>query len=57
MNAALVPLFYGRALVKLGRTDEARNAYKQFFDSWKTPDPELPILMSARLEYKKLLRP
>ena len=57
MNAALVPLFYGRALVKLGRTDEARNAYEQFFDSWKTPDPELPILMSARLEYKKLLRP
>ena len=57
MNAALAPLFFGRALVKLGRTDEARNAYEQFFDSWMSADPMLPILLSARLEYKKLLRP
>jgi serine/threonine protein kinase/tetratricopeptide (TPR) repeat protein len=57
MNAALAPLFYGRALVKLRRTDEARKAYEQFFDGWKSADPALPILISARLEYKKLPQP
>jgi serine/threonine protein kinase/tetratricopeptide (TPR) repeat protein len=55
--SAMDPLFYGRALVKLGRTDEARKAYEQFFDNWKSADPGLPILMSARLEYTKLLKP
>ena len=57
VNAALAPLFYGRALVKLGQTDEARKAYEQFFDNWKSADPGLPILMAARLEYTKLLKP
>ena len=57
MNSALAPLFYGRALVKLGRTDEARKGYEQFFDNWKSADPGLPILVSARLEYTKLLKP
>jgi hypothetical protein len=57
VNSALAPLFYGRALVKLGRTDEARKGYEQFFDNWKSADPGLPILMSARLEYTKLLKP
>jgi hypothetical protein len=57
MNSAMAPLFYGRALVKLGRPDEARKAYEQFFDNWKSADANLPILISARLEYKQLLRP
>jgi tetratricopeptide (TPR) repeat protein len=57
VEPALARLFYGRALVKLGRNDEARKAYEQFFDSWKSADPALPILISARLEYKELLRP
>ncbi len=56
-SAALAPLFYGRALVELGRTDEARKAYEQFFDNWKSADANVPILISARLEYKKLLGP
>ena len=57
VDSALAPLFYGRALVKLGRTSEARKAYEQFFDNWKSADADLPILISARLEYKKLLIP
>jgi serine/threonine protein kinase/tetratricopeptide (TPR) repeat protein len=57
MSSAMAPLFYGRALVKLGQTDEARKAYEQFFNNWKSADPGLPILMSARLEYTKLLKP
>jgi hypothetical protein len=57
MNTALAPLYYGRALVKLGRTDEARHAYEQFFDAWKSADPTLPILISGKLEYAKLQKP
>jgi hypothetical protein len=56
-RSAVAPLFYGRALVKLGRTDEARKAYQQFFDNWNSADATLPILTSARLEYQTLLRP
>jgi tetratricopeptide (TPR) repeat protein len=53
----LTPLLYGRALVKLGRTAEARKAYEQFFDNWKLADPDLPILTAARLEYKQIVKP
>jgi serine/threonine protein kinase/tetratricopeptide (TPR) repeat protein len=55
--SVLAALFYGRALVKLGRADEARRAYERFFDSWMSADPMLPILTSARLEYKELSKP
>jgi tetratricopeptide (TPR) repeat protein len=63
-NAALMDAFtvvarldYARALAKLGKIDESRKAYDQCFVIWKNADANLPILMSARLEYKKLLRP
>jgi hypothetical protein len=52
--SALGPLFYGRALAKLGRQEEARKAYEQFFDKWKTADPTLPIVVAAKEEYGKL---
>ena len=50
----MAPLFYGRALAKLGRQEEARKAYEQFFDKWKTADARLPIVVAAREEYGKL---
>jgi tetratricopeptide (TPR) repeat protein len=51
---ALVPLFYGRALAKLGKIDESRKAYEQFFDLWKDADAGLPIVATARKEYAAL---
>jgi tetratricopeptide (TPR) repeat protein len=54
MSSAMAPLFYGRALVKLGRPDEARKAYEQFFDNWKSADANLPIVKAAKEEYGKL---
>jgi tetratricopeptide (TPR) repeat protein len=53
-RSALAPLFYGRALAKFGRQEEARKAYEQFFDKWKTADARLPIVVAAREEYGKL---
>jgi eukaryotic-like serine/threonine-protein kinase len=47
-------LYYGRALVKMGKTDEGRNAYDQFFEAWKRADAGLPILVAARKEYASL---
>ena len=44
----VAPLYYGRALVKMGKTDEGRQAYDQFFEGWKKADADLPLLVSAR---------
>ena len=51
---AIAPLYYGRALAKLGRTDESRKAYDQFFALMKTADANLPILTAAKAEYARL---
>ena len=53
-DAALAPLYYGRALTKLGRVDEARAAYERFFANWKKADADVPLLVSAKQEYSKL---
>jgi len=53
-DVVLAPLYYGRALVKLGRIDEARAAYDRFFTSWKNADADIPLLVSAKQEYSKL---
>jgi eukaryotic-like serine/threonine-protein kinase len=47
-------LYHGRALAKMGKLDESRKAYEQFFDAWKNADPGLPILATARKEYSAL---
>jgi tetratricopeptide (TPR) repeat protein len=47
-------LYYGRALAKLGKIDESRKSYDQFFDLWKNADAGLPILAVARKEYSAL---
>ena len=51
---ALAPLYYGRALVKLGRIDESRAAYDRFFDSFEKADANLPVLVNAKREYGRL---
>ena len=54
MTRALAPLFYGRALAKLGKVSESRKAYDDFFASMKDADANLPILLTARKEYSAL---
>jgi eukaryotic-like serine/threonine-protein kinase len=51
--ATLAPLYYGRALTKLGKTDESRKAYEQFFELMKNADANLPVLVTARMEYAR----
>jgi len=50
----LARVYYARALAALGKTDESRTAYEQFFDNWKKADPDLPLLVTARQEYAEL---
>ena len=54
MNRAQAPLYYGRALAKLGKIDESRKAYEQFLDEMKNADAGLPIVATARREYAAL---
>jgi tetratricopeptide (TPR) repeat protein len=53
-DVMLAPLYYGRAIAKLGRVDEARAAYERFFSNWKDADADIPLLVSAKQEYSKL---
>jgi hypothetical protein len=50
----IAALHYGRALVKMGKIDEGRKAYDQFFEGWKKADANLPLLVAARTEYARL---
>jgi len=50
----VAPLFYGRALAKLGKIDDSRKAYDQFFTGFKNADSGLPILAAAKAEYARL---
>jgi len=54
---SIAPLFYGRALVKLGKTDEGRAAYEKFFENFRTADAGLPVLVAAKREYARLKPP
>jgi tetratricopeptide (TPR) repeat protein len=49
-------MYYGRALAKMGKTDESRKAYEQFLDLWKNADAGLPIIAAAKQEYAALGR-
>jgi len=55
--ATLGRLGYGRALAKLGKRDESGEVYDRILTIWKNADSRLPVLMSTRLEYEKLLKP
>lgn len=53
-SGALALLGQGRAQAMSGSANAARTSYQRFFDLWKTADPDLPILKSARAEFAKL---
>ena len=38
----------------MGKIEESRKSYDQFFALWKDADPDVPILKEAKAEYAKL---
>ncbi len=53
-----IPLSYlweARALALAGDNARSRQAYDEFFALWKDADADLPILIEAKREYKRLL--
>jgi hypothetical protein len=50
----LADLGLARAAVLQGDATSARKAYQDFFAFWKDADPDLPVLIEAKKEYKKL---
>jgi tetratricopeptide (TPR) repeat protein len=53
----IAPVYYGRALAKLGKIDESRKAYEAFFNNWQKADADVPILVEAKKEYARLRVP
>jgi tetratricopeptide (TPR) repeat protein len=53
-SGALAILGQARAQELSGSKNAARSSYQRFFDLWKTADPDVPILKSARAEFAKL---
>jgi hypothetical protein len=53
-SGALAWLGQAHAQAMSGSANAARNSYQRFFDLWKTADPDLPILKSARADFAKL---
>jgi eukaryotic-like serine/threonine-protein kinase len=43
-----------RALAMQGKTAEAKQAYQDFFTTWKNADPDLPQLVQAKAEFSAL---
>jgi len=57
VRGVLYPLAYvglARGAVLQGDTARARKAYQDFFAIWKDADPDIPILIEAKLEHEKL---
>ena len=50
----IAALYYGRALAKMGKVEESRHAYEQFFEGWKKADADLPLIVDAKKEYARL---
>ena len=53
-SGALALLGQARAQALSGSTNAARNSYQKFLELWKTADPDIPVLKSARVEFAKL---
>jgi len=51
---ALAPLGVARARSALGERDEAARAYQAFFEAWRNADADLPVLLAAREEFRRL---
>jgi eukaryotic-like serine/threonine-protein kinase len=52
--APLAQLGLARAYAMQGHRDNSRQAYSDFFTTWKDADPDIPILRQAKAEYKQL---
>lgn len=52
---AIVQLQLARALVLAGRIDRARTTYQDFLTLWRDADPDVPVLLTAKAEYARLL--
>jgi tetratricopeptide (TPR) repeat protein len=52
---SLAQLGLARSYAQAGDAAKARTAYQDFFVRWKDADPDLPVLISAKSEYAKLL--
>jgi len=55
-NLPLAHLGLARACALQGDVAGSRDEYEKFFALWKDADPDLPVLMDARLEYSRLRR-
>ncbi len=53
-TGSLAHLQLGRAYALAGDAGKARAAYEDFFIFWKDADPDIPILIAAKVEYAKL---
>jgi eukaryotic-like serine/threonine-protein kinase len=51
---SLAHLQLGRAYVLSGDNVKARASYRNFLALWKDADPDIPILIAAKLEYARL---
>jgi len=54
VTASLAHLQIGRAYAMSGNSAKAKTAYQDFFNIWKSADPDIPILKQAKAEYSKL---
>jgi predicted Zn-dependent protease len=52
--APLAQLGLARAYAGQGDRGKSRKAYDDFFATWKDADPDIPILLQAKAEYRKL---
>lgn len=51
---ALSNLQLGRSYLRSGEATKAKNAYRHLFTLWENADTDIPILIEARREYRKI---
>jgi tetratricopeptide (TPR) repeat protein len=56
-HRSLPNLWLGRALAAAGNVEDAIESYETFLDIWKEADPDIPLLLEARVEYEQLIEP
>jgi outer membrane protein assembly factor BamD (BamD/ComL family) len=53
----LAQLGIARAYAMQGDRESSRKAYDDFFTTWKSADPDIPILRQAKAEYRTKIMP
>jgi eukaryotic-like serine/threonine-protein kinase len=51
---ALARLGLARAYALAGESAKSRAAFQDFFNNWKTADPDIPLLREAKANFAKL---